>query len=240
MSQTYFHYETATDVGRSFLDRLRIFPRQPDLLVYGVRAIAAATVRAWLRTYHRLQIRRRENLPRSGSFVMVANHCSHLDALCMLAALPWRQLNKAYPAAATDYFFVSLPRVAAAAIFVNAMPFDRQHQMRRSIDVCRRVLRDDGTVLILFPEGTRSSDGQMKQFRPGVGSLLAGLNVPVVPCAIVGANRALPKGSIVPRPFGLKLIIGESRNYRAMKPEKESARRISAELHAAVRGLLCE
>ena len=88
MSQTYFQYETAADVGRSFVDRLRCFPRQPDILVYGVRSIAALAVRGWLRMYHRLRTEGRENLPVSGSFVMVANHSSHLDALCMLAALP--------------------------------------------------------------------------------------------------------------------------------------------------------
>ena len=70
------------------VERLRRFPREPDMLVYGLRMAAALLCRGWLRLYHRLSISGRENLPAEGSFVMVANHASHLDALCLLAALP--------------------------------------------------------------------------------------------------------------------------------------------------------
>src|SRR5262245_13140886 len=124
MSQeSSWQYGTAVQIGRSLPDRLRDFPRRPDALIDGVRFVSALPIRAWLKVYHQFTIVGRENLPTGGSFVMVSNHSSHLDALCMLSALPLRRLNRAYPAAAEDYFFVSLPRVAAAAIFVNAMPF---------------------------------------------------------------------------------------------------------------------
>jgi 1-acyl-sn-glycerol-3-phosphate acyltransferase len=241
MSQgSSWHYGTAADLGRSLSDRFRDFPRQPDALIGGVRLVAALALRGWLKVYHHFTITGRENLPGDGSFVMVANHTSHLDGLCMLSALPLRRLNRAYPAAAEDYFFVSLPRVAAAAIFVNAMPFCRQNHMRQSMDLCRRLLRDRGNILILFPEGTRSPNGELREFRPGVGSLLAGLTVPVVPCAIRGAYRALPKGSILPRPRPLRLHIGEPRNYGELEAGKDSARHITRELHDAVKELLCD
>jgi 1-acyl-sn-glycerol-3-phosphate acyltransferase len=239
MSQSHWQYGTALDIGRSLPDRLSGFPRQPDMLVYGLRTVGALALRAWLKVYHRLEITGRENLPRDGSFVMVANHTSHLDALCMLSALPLGSLNRAYPAAAEDYFFASLPRGAAAAIFVNAMPFCRQHHVRQSMELCRRLLRERGSVLILFPEGTRSADGRLAEFRPGVGSLVAGLDVPVVPCAIHGAHRALPKGAVLPRPRRLRLSIGEPRCFGDREPGKESARQVSRQLHDAVRDLQC-
>jgi len=56
---------------------------------------------------------------------MVANHTSHLDALCLTAALPLRKLHRAFPAAAEDYFFVKLPRLAVAVFVVNALSFCR-------------------------------------------------------------------------------------------------------------------
>ena len=156
-----WRYESAADLDQPFIERLRHFPREPDMLVYGVRSLAALALRGWLSVYHRLEIVGRENLPANGSFVLVANHTSHLDTLCLLAALPLRQLHRAFPAAARDYFFVTAPRVAAAAIFVNALPFERQIHARQSLELCRHLLANPGNVLILFPEGTRSLDGAL-------------------------------------------------------------------------------
>ena len=81
-----WHYEPAQDLEQPLAERLRNFPREPDMLIYGARAAAALIIRGWLRLYHGLKIVGRENLPRDGSFVLVANHASHLDTLCLLAA----------------------------------------------------------------------------------------------------------------------------------------------------------
>src|SRR5690348_2607294 len=117
-----WRYETADDIDKTLAERLRGFPRQPDMLVYALRGAIAAVIRAWLATYHRMRIVGRENLPASGSYILVANHTSHLDALCVLAALPMHKIHRSFPAAAKDYFFVSLPGIAAALV-VNALPF---------------------------------------------------------------------------------------------------------------------
>ena len=242
MSRTYWLNTMMIDGATQALQaRLCDCPRRPVALVHAVRGAAAVVLRAWLRAYHHFDIIGGENLPADdgSSFVMVANHSSHLDALCMLSALPLRRLDRAYPAAAEDYFFVNVHRSAAAALFVNAMPFGRQHHLRQSMDLCRRLLRERGNVLILFPEGTRSADGRLGDFRPGIGSLLAGLDVPVVPCAVLGAHRAMPKGSIFPRPRRVQLIVGTPRCYIDEGAGKESARRITRELHDTVEELLC-
>jgi 1-acyl-sn-glycerol-3-phosphate acyltransferase len=239
MSQPQWHYETAKDIDQSLVERLRRFPREPDMLVYALRSLAAMSLRAWLRTYHRLRITGQENLPGAGSFIMVANHASHLDALCLLAALPVRKLHQVFPAAAEDYFFVSLPRIAVSAILVNAMPFARQAHTRQSLDVCRGLLGIPGNILILFPEGTRSTTGQMGEFRPGIGCLAAGGEVPVVPCALQGAFAAWPKGALFPRPRQVRLIIGKPHSFAGVAPSRESIHRISQELRSAVEELLC-
>jgi len=213
-----WRYEPARDLDQPFIERLRHFPREPDMLVYGARSLAALVWRGWLRMYHRLTITGREHLPVDGSFVLVANHASHLDTLCLLAALRMRQLHRSFPAAARDYFFVSAPRVAAAAVFVNALPFERQIHIRQSLELCRHLLANPGNVLILFPEGTRSPDGTIGVFRPGIGWLLAGTTIPVLPCRLDGCYRALPKGAWVPRPYRLRLTIGAPRVYPDAEP----------------------
>lgn len=232
-----WHYEPAADLDQSLADRLRRFPREPDITIYALRSLAALTVRCWLRAYHRLEIVGREHLPTEGSFVLVANHGSHLDTLCLLAALPLRKLHRAFPAAAQDYFFVSVPRLAVAAVVVNALPFARQTHIRHSLDLCRQLLANPGNILILFPEGTRTTTGTMGEFRPGIGQLVAGTNIPVVPCFLEGAFGAWPKGSYLPRPKKLRLRIGPARTYDALAPGRDSSEHIAADLRGAVIGL---
>src|SRR5436309_12525835 len=173
-------YDSARDLDQTLVERLRRFPREPDMLVYGLRSLMALIIRGWLRAYHRFEIVGLENLHDNGSFVMVANHASHLDALCLLAALPLSKLHRAFPAAAADYFFESVPRVWIAAVVVNALPFARQSHVRQSLPLCHALLANPGNVLILFPEGTRSTTGELGRFKPGIGALLAGCDVPVV------------------------------------------------------------
>jgi 1-acyl-sn-glycerol-3-phosphate acyltransferase len=184
--------------------------------------------------YHRLEIIGRENLPTEGSFVMVANHCSHIDALCLLAALPLRKLHRAYPAAASDYFFTSAPRMAIATILINALPFRRTSHIRESLDLCRRLLENPGNILIIFPEGTRSPTGELGEFKPGVGSLLAGTKIPLVPCYIAGAFAAWPKQRTLPRPRHLRLMIGLPRTFESLRSGRLSAERITADMRQAI------
>jgi 1-acyl-sn-glycerol-3-phosphate acyltransferase len=237
MDETQWHYEPAQDLDQSLIQRLRHFPREPDMLVYGLRSLAALVLRGWLRVYHRLQIEGLENLPADGSFIMVCNHTSHLDALCLLSAIPLRKLHRAFPAAAQDYFFVNVRRTAVAAILANALPFSRDAHPRQSLAICRRLLGNPGNILILFPEGTRSVDGELGEFRPGIGALATGSGAPVVPCALRGAFAAWPKGALLPRPRRLRLIIGVPRRYAESKTNRNSVHQITQELREAVRQL---
>jgi len=204
------------------------------MLVSGVRSLAALIIRAWLRSYHRFEIVGQENLRTNRSVVIVANHCSHLDTACLLAALPLRKLHRAFPAAATDYFFQSIPRLWVAAVVVNALPFARQMHARQSLSVCGQLLADSGTILVIFPEGTRSTTGEIQEFKCGIGALLAGRDVAVVPCFIDGSFRAWPKGRRLPRPGKVRLIVGQPRNYRTRSADKIEIAAIAAELRDAV------
>ena len=230
-------YDSACDMDQSLVDRLRRFPRKPDLLVYGVRALIALIIRGWLRTYHRFEIIGHENLRTNRSLVIVANHSSHLDTLCLLAALPLRKLHRAFPAAAADYFFQSVPRTFIAAVVTNALPFARRVRVRRSLSLCSELLSDPGNILIIFPEGTRSETGETREFKSGIGALVAGRDVAVLPCYLQGAFRAWPKGRHLPRPRKVRLVVGAPRSYSSRKTNKSDICTIAAELHRAVKEL---
>ena len=232
-----WRYESARDLEQAPIDRLRQFPREPDMLVYGLRSLCALIIRGLLRVYNRFEVVGHENLRTNRSLVIVANHCSHLDTLCLLAALPLRKLHCAFPAAASDYFFQTVPRLWAAAVLVNALPFGRQARVRQSLSLCQELLANPGTILIIFPEGTRSTTGAVGEFKSGIGALVAGNDVAVVPCFIEGSFRAWPKGKRLPRPRKVRLIVGAARSYRTRSADKIDICAVAAELRDAVNEL---
>jgi 1-acyl-sn-glycerol-3-phosphate acyltransferase len=235
-----WNYDTAKDSGLSFIDRLKECPREPDPLVYAARTVIAVATRAALRIYNRFDIIGGEHLPRDRSFVLVANHASHLDAVAMLSGLPLRLLHSAYPLAARDYFCANNLRLALSTIIANLMLFDRDARGLEALKHCQRMLGISGNVLVMFPEGTRSLDGRVGRFRRGIGLLLAGTTYPVVPCFLDGTGRALPKGSLIPRPARLRLAIGEARTYEQVEQTDEGALHICADLRRAVLALASE
>lgn len=225
-----WHYHPAPDLDQTLAERLHDFPRQPHMLAYTLRSLAALLLRGWMRAYHRLRIDGREHLPGQGSCVLVCNHTSHLDTLCLLCSLPIGRIHRAFPAAAADYFFCSLPRSAVSAVLINALPFDREVKGAESLAVCARLLENPGNILILFPEGTRTTTGAMGRFRSGIGRLAAGKDLPVVPCHLSGGRAAWPKGKLLPRPFRLHLRIAPPRNYADLEPNAEAVQHICRDL----------
>lgn len=223
MEANQWRYKPAPDLDRSLAERLRVFPRYPDMTLYAVRAALQLVMRSYLKVYHRLAIHGREHLPLNESFVMVCNHTSHLDTVSLLAALPVRRVHRTFPAAAADYFFSSVPRSALSVVFVNALPFDRQTRGAESLEVCRELLARRGHVLILFPEGTRTLTGAVGPFRSGIGRLVAGERTPVVPCHLHGGFHAFPKGAAFPRPRRLTLNIGSPMRFSEDAPDDRGA-----------------
>lgn len=232
-----WEYHPPPDIDESMAETLRNFPRQPKMLPYAIRSIASLLLRGWMRIYHRLRIDGRENLPAAGSFILVCNHTSHLDTLCMMCAVPLGKIHRTFPAAAADYFFSSLPRSAISAILINALPFDRQAKGAESLSVCTGLLENEGNVLIIFPEGTRTTTGEMGRFRSGIGRLVAGTDLAVLPCYLEGGLKAWPKGKLVARPRKLHLRIGAAKTYGHLEKNSASVRTICSDLEERVASL---
>lgn len=133
-----------------------------------------------------------------GPVVFVANHASHVDAPLILCSLPPRWRARTAVIAAADYFFDVWWRAAGTALVFNAFPVERSGGRRLS-DTPWRLLRE-GWSIVVFPEGTRSTDGWVGRFRPGAARLCTAAGVPAVPVAIRGSFAAMPRGRGWPRP----------------------------------------
>ena len=146
-------------------------------------------VRGYLRTFHRLRVHGREHLPTEPPFVIVANHASHLDALCVGTSLPMKHGERTFPLAAGDLFFEKPTAAAISALAINALPVWRKKVGKKGLIDLRTRLIDDRCIYILFPEGTRRRGDEMGRFRPGIGMFVAGTEIPVVPCWIQALSR---------------------------------------------------
>lgn len=140
--------------------------------------------------------------------LLIANHTSHLDSLLILSLLEPARRRRIAVAAAADYFFKREPLATFSALALGAFPFQRHGGFSKSLSHCGD-LADDGYSLLVFPEGTRSTDSRLQPFKPGVGLLGRELGLPVVPVHIAGLHAVLPKGSCWPRPGPVRVAIGE-------------------------------
>jgi Acyltransferase len=119
--------QPARDTGLTPSERFRSVRRESGLLESLAHHFCFSLLRIYFSIAHRLTIMGRENLPAHGPFVVVANHCSHLDALALGAALPPRHRERAFPIAAGDVFFQTNVTSTFSAIILNALPMWRKN-----------------------------------------------------------------------------------------------------------------
>ena len=233
---TDWRFSPARDHGLSPAERLRRHGREGGLGSLVVSTAWRAAVRAYLAGAHRLRVTGADGLP-PPPFVIVANHSSHLDALTIAAALPPRLARRTYALAAGDTFFASLPASVFAAYAVNALPVWRKRTTARDLEGMRARLIEDRAILVLFPEGTRTRTGVMGRFQPGIGALVAGRDIPVVPCFLHGAWNAWPPGRRMPRPGPLHLAIGAPLSFAGHAADRAGMTAVAHACEAAVRAL---
>lgn len=230
-------YKPAADLGLTGRARLVSLSRETGLLGLGARHLWRGWLRLYFRLWHRLRVEGRENLPREAPFVLIANHASHLDALVLGTALPARFADRIFPLAAGDTFFTGAGSSAFAAVALNALPIWRRKTRPEHLATLRGRLAQQACIYILFPEGTRSRDGSMAAFKPGLGCLVAGTPVPVVPCHIDGAFAAFPPPAKLPRARPIVLRIGAPLRFDDATNDRAGWQAIAAAAERAVRSL---
>jgi 1-acyl-sn-glycerol-3-phosphate acyltransferase len=229
--------EPARDHGLPLRKRLQSVQRESGLIPWLIHLAWWSTLHVCFRLFHRLAIEGREFIPAEGSFILAANHCSHLDALILASCLPLRLRASVYPIAAGDTFFKSPVTAAMSAVFINALPMWRKSSVSHSLADLRTRLAAERCIYIIFPEGTRSRDGTMSRFKAGLGMLLAGTSVPVVPCRLWGTFDALPHDRRWPRPRKIRLKLGTPLVFSQVVNEHRGWNDIAQQVEAAVKSM---
>jgi 1-acyl-sn-glycerol-3-phosphate acyltransferase len=167
--------------------------------------------------------------------IFAANHSSHADTSLVLHALSDRARDRTVVAAAADYWFKRPLLGNLVSLFLNTFPFSRTGGAQAQLNASSRLLKS-GWNLVLFPEGSRSPDGRIQEFKPGVGHLANETGTPVVPMHIRGAHQIMPRGQKLPLPGPVRVRIG-----KPMAPQpKEGSRDFTARVEKAVRALAKE
>ena len=130
--------------------------------------------------------------------IFVANHSSHLDTPVVLRAIPRKWRNRTAVAAAADYFYKKRWKANGVALMFNTVPLGREGGGTEALAHVEKLM-GQGWSLMMFPEGTRSRQGDLGKVRSGAAILAAHVGVDIVPIYVHGTHEAMPPGQNWPK-----------------------------------------
>ena len=178
------------------------------MFYYVVRAIC------WLllKIFWRMEIRGIENLPESGGLIITSNHVSYLDPAVLVASLN----RKIYFIAKKEVFKNTF--ISFLLKNMNAFSVDRDNVDMFAFKKAMNILREE-KVLGIFPEGTRSSNGELQELKMGALKIAMKTGVPILPVGINGTHKIYPRGIKYPILFKHKIIVkyGTLQHFNKLK-----------------------
>ena len=171
---------------------------RPQRIVHG---FCRLLIRMVFGVFFRARAYGMKNVPESGGALVLSNHQSYIDPMLIGAPLRRHLTYMARDTLFRNPIFAELMRL------VSAFPVRRGKPDKDSI---RRAVRylESGEAMVMFPEGTRSRDGRVQQFKGGFRVLVRRAHVPVVPAAVDGPYRAWPRSRLLPRPRPIRVMYG--------------------------------
>lgn len=166
--------------------------------------------------YFRTRVFGLRNVPNRGGVMLICNHQSFMDPILATMALPREGSYMARDSLFRNRYF------ARFIESLNAFPVRRGEADLGAIKEALRRLKD-GYALVIFPEGTRTEDGQIGPMLPGLAAIAKKARVPIVPTLIDGVYQAWPKGAAFPSVSDVIVEYGrpiEPEEYVRMTPEQ--------------------
>lgn len=166
-------------------------------------------------TYFRWRVYHRERVPSQGPVILASNHASFLDPPLIGSSLN-RDIN--YLARQSLFRYPVLGWILRT---VNAVPVDRDGGGAAGLRAIMDRLHRGGAI-ILFPEGTRTRDGQLQKARSGIGLTVIKSDAPVVPVRVFGTFEAWGRGRGFPRPHRVTVKFGRSMDFAQFRAEAKT------------------
>ncbi|MFL6468295.1 MAG: AMP-binding protein, partial [Pyrinomonadaceae bacterium] len=147
------------------------------------------------------------NVPQHVNFIVAPNHASHIDTGLVKRALGKDVAEQTVAVAAADYWFDTKYKRAYMNNFTTLVPIERTGSLRQSLRHVTRILHEGYNALI-FPEGTRSTTGDIAEFKPVIGYLALNQKIGILPIYLWGTFEAYPKGMTIPKRDSIGAKIG--------------------------------
>jgi 1-acyl-sn-glycerol-3-phosphate acyltransferase len=160
--------------------------------------------------------------PEAEQRIYFANHTSHFDFLVLWAVLPDQLRASTIAVGAADYWTKTPTRRWLADKVFRVTLIERENVTRKNNPVTQLVsVLDQGQSLIIFPEGGRTAEGEMQEFKSGIFHLAKSRpNVVLIPVYIDNANRVLPKGEFLALPFICSVTFGTPVHLEPDEPKQ--------------------
>lgn len=197
-------------------------------VVYDMIRVLARLIVVW---FCRFRVSGREHWPARGGALVCANHQSYLDPPLVGLTCPRRLTYLGR----TTLFQNRL--LAPIITFLDTIPIDREGGGLAGLKETLRRLKG-GDMVLIFPEGTRTRDGELQPLKPGFCAVARRSKVPLVPVALDGAFDVWPRRSPLPRGGRLAVVIGEP--ITAAEVSRLSDQELVAELGRRIQGCFLE
>ena len=162
--------------------------------------------------YHRRQVFNEESVPRTGGVILASNHLSYIDP--PLVGCSTRRVIHSLARASAFKGAIG----GAILRSWNSIPVDRDGDSAKGLRTILERLRE-GRAIMMFPEGTRSSDGTQQPARPGIGLMIAKSDAPVIPVRVFGTYEAYGRHHAIPRPRRVQVKFGEALEFKELRAE---------------------
>jgi long-chain acyl-CoA synthetase len=215
--ETEFHWGTVLQSATKSLPEMqRLLERKPATALLAHLALRFVYLGA--RFLLRMEVKGSDVLLRlNPPYLICPNHQSYIDPLLVCSAYPRSVLRNVFHVGASMYF--TNAAMAQLARLINVVPIDPDVQLLRAMRAGAAGLRA-GKILNIYPEGQRSFDGQLHEFKKGAAILATELNVPIVPVALDGPDRIWPRRSRRIRLAKVRIRFGEPIDARTVAPDE--------------------
>jgi long-chain acyl-CoA synthetase len=217
--------EPATDPEVLALARQHLFA---DVFFF----LVGRVVNIFARTGFHLKIQGLENLPEKGPYLLCSNHQSYIDPIVMAAILPWRLFRQTFALGTSEIFGQGFMRRLAR--WLRVVVLDPDANLVPAMRAGYFGLTHQ-RILILYPEGERTNDGNLRVFRKGAAILSIHSQAQIVPVAIEGFYEAWPRHKTWPKFTHLQLVFGKPMQPPAASEASEAAyEKLTADLKSNV------
>jgi len=188
-------------------------------------------LRPLLKLFFGVNVAGKDNLHDLDRFIIIANHNSHLDVFLLFYVLPVRHILKTHPVAAEEYFARWKLLFRLVDCLLKPIWIVRGKRVADPLRGMKERL-GSGHNIIIFPEGTRGSPGELAGFKTGIGRLAVEYrDIPIVPVFLTGPEKAFPRRTALPLPIWNNITIGPPQVF------KGDSRDITSALEEMVREL---